>query len=143
VVLSVAQVLDAVAELREASLQLVCWELNVEEGEARPAFERAVADGLLARRGVDEVHNEVMYALTDPARRILEGGGVSTWRTPAWTPYGGIGAWGDAARPTRQRTTRPLALPRLSLLCQEIDGDGGVSRTGWGGCRSRQTRRAR
>jgi hypothetical protein len=71
--LSVRQVLEAVAELQEASLQLVCWELNVQEGEARPAFERAIADGLLARCGVDELYNEVMYALTAAGRRALEG----------------------------------------------------------------------
>jgi hypothetical protein len=71
--LSVRQVLEAVAHLEEASLQLVCWELNVQEGEARPAFERAIADGLLARCGVDELYNEVMYALTDAGRRALEG----------------------------------------------------------------------
>jgi DNA-binding transcriptional regulator PaaX len=70
-VLSVRQILEAVAELQEASLQLVCWELNVEEGEARPAFERAVADGLLVQRGVDEIYNEVTYALTDAGRRAL------------------------------------------------------------------------
>jgi hypothetical protein len=72
--LSVRQVLEAVAELAEASLQLVCWELNVQEGEASPASERAIADGLLTRRGLDEVHNEVMYALTDAGRRRLEDG---------------------------------------------------------------------
>jgi hypothetical protein len=72
-VLSVRQVLEAVAELQEASLQLVCWELNVQEFEARPAFERAIADGLLARRRVDELHGEVMYALTDSGHRSLDG----------------------------------------------------------------------
>ena len=72
-VLSVRQVLEAVAELGEASLQLVCWELNVQEFEARPAFERAIADGLLARRGVDELHGEVMHALTDSGHRSLHG----------------------------------------------------------------------
>jgi DNA-binding PadR family transcriptional regulator len=51
----------------------VCWELNVQEFEARPAFERAIADGLLARRGVDELHGEVMYALTDRGQRWLHG----------------------------------------------------------------------
>ena len=71
--LSVRQVLEAVAELQEASLQLVCWELNVQEDEARPAFERAIADGLLARSGVDDLYDEVMYALTDAGRRALEG----------------------------------------------------------------------
>jgi hypothetical protein len=70
-VLSVRQVLEAVAELQEASLELVCWELNVHEDEAHPAFQRAVADGLLARRRVDELHDEVMYALTDAGRRTL------------------------------------------------------------------------
>ena len=70
-VLSVRQVLEAVAELQEASLELVCWELNVHEDEARPAFQRAVADGLLARRRVEELHDEVMYALTDAGRRTL------------------------------------------------------------------------
>jgi hypothetical protein len=70
-VLSVRQILEAVAELEEASLGLVCWELNVHLDEARPAFERAIADGLLARRRVDELDGEVMYALTDAGRRIL------------------------------------------------------------------------
>ena len=69
--LSVRQVLEVVAELQEASLELVCWELNVPVDEARPAFERAIADGLLARRRVDEVYDEVMYALTDAGRRTL------------------------------------------------------------------------
>jgi hypothetical protein len=72
-VLSIREVLEAVAELGEASLQLVGWELNVQEFEARPAFERAIADGLLARRGVDELHGEVMYALTDSGQRWLSG----------------------------------------------------------------------
>jgi DNA-binding PadR family transcriptional regulator len=52
-------------------LELVCWELNVHGDEARPAFERAIADGLLARRRVDELHDEVMYTLTDAGRRTL------------------------------------------------------------------------
>ena len=73
-VLSVQQVLEAVAELEEASLELVCWEFNVHVDEARPAFERAIADGLLARRGVDELNGEVMYAVTDAGRRSLDGG---------------------------------------------------------------------
>jgi hypothetical protein len=73
VVLSVRQVLEAVADLGEASLQLVCWELSVHEREARPAFERAIADGLLVGCGVDELHGEVMYALTDAGRSWLEG----------------------------------------------------------------------
>jgi len=49
----------------------LCWELNVHLDEPRPAFERAIADGLLARRWVDEFDGEVMYALTDAGRRIL------------------------------------------------------------------------
>jgi len=65
-VLSVRQVLEAVAELEEASLELVCWELNVHVDEARPAFERAIADGLLARRRIDEVHDE--SCTSSPAR---------------------------------------------------------------------------
>jgi hypothetical protein len=73
VVLSVRQVLEAVAELGEASLQLVCWELSVHEREARPAFERAIADGLLVGCGVDELHGEVIYALTEAGRNWLEG----------------------------------------------------------------------
>jgi hypothetical protein len=70
-VLSVREVLEAVAELEEASLELVCWELNVHDDEARPAFERAIADGLLARRRVDEIHDEVTYGLTDAGWRTL------------------------------------------------------------------------
>jgi hypothetical protein len=75
VVLSVRQVLEAVADLGEASLQLVCWELSVHEREARPAFERAIADGTLTRRGNDELHGEVMIALTDAGSTARPGAG--------------------------------------------------------------------
>jgi hypothetical protein len=56
-VLSVRQALAAVAELQEASLQLVCWQLSVREHA--PGVERTIADDLLARRGVDALHGEV------------------------------------------------------------------------------------
>jgi hypothetical protein len=35
--------------------------------------ERAIADGLLVRCGVDELHGEVIYALTEAGRNWLEG----------------------------------------------------------------------
>jgi hypothetical protein len=55
---------------------------------------------------------------------------------------------GKAARVLLRATTSTLSsrrtpVPRLSLLCQEIGGDGGVPGSGWGGWRSRQTWRAR
>jgi DNA-binding PadR family transcriptional regulator len=69
--LSLWQVLDAVAELEDASLELVCWELSVATEEARPAFEQARDDGLIARSGVDDTTSEVLYALTPAGRRAL------------------------------------------------------------------------
>jgi hypothetical protein len=44
-----------------------------ERARCAPAFERAIAEGLLTPRGVDELHGEVMYALTDAGRRWLDG----------------------------------------------------------------------
>jgi DNA-binding MarR family transcriptional regulator len=70
-VLSIWQVLDAIAELREASLELVAWELNVTADDARQAFERVIDEGLIARSGVDPVSGEVLYALTAAGRRAL------------------------------------------------------------------------
>jgi hypothetical protein len=56
-------------------VQLLCWELSVNEREARPAFERAIADGTLTRRGNDELHGEVMIALTDAGSTARPGAG--------------------------------------------------------------------
>jgi hypothetical protein len=69
--LSLWQVLDAVAELQAASLELVCWELSVPTEEGRAAFEQARADGLIVATGLDDSTREVLYALTAAGRRAL------------------------------------------------------------------------
>src|SRR5215207_2092472 len=51
-------------------------------------------------------------------------------------------AW-SAASEKPSNTARWEALPLSLLLCQEIDGEGGVPWSGWGGCRRWQMRRAR
>lgn len=69
---SVLQVLEAVSTVEQACLQHVCWILDVHEHNARPAFDRAVADAFLEPCSVDEVLGEVIYGLTDRGRSVLD-----------------------------------------------------------------------
>ena len=56
---------------RRTCLELVCWELNVDERLARPAWELALKHGLLEAAGVDAVMGKAMFALSDRGRLAL------------------------------------------------------------------------
>ena len=56
-----------------ASLELVAWELYIEESAVSAAWSRAIADGLLERSGTDEVPGEETWRLTTRGRRACEG----------------------------------------------------------------------
>jgi hypothetical protein len=73
---SVRSLLDVVAEFDRfggASLELVAWELSIEESAVSAAWSRAIADGLLERSGTDEVPGEDTWRLTTLGRRAYEG----------------------------------------------------------------------
>ena len=60
-------------EFGGASLELVAWELCIEESAVSAAWSRAIADGLLERCGTDEVPSEETWRLTTRGRRAYEG----------------------------------------------------------------------
>jgi DNA-binding HxlR family transcriptional regulator len=63
----------AVDRRQHASLELVAWELSIEESAVSAAWSRAIADGLLERSGTDEVPGEETWRLTTWGRRACEG----------------------------------------------------------------------
>lgn len=68
------RVLDVVYDFDEfggASLGLVAWELGVAEADVEPGWEQAIRRGLLAPAGVDELHHEQMWRLSQRARRVV------------------------------------------------------------------------
>ncbi len=72
--LPLKDLLAAVDRRRGTRLELVCWQLDVEEQRAAPAWELALREGLLERRGEDPFTGRAMFALTergDEARRRL------------------------------------------------------------------------
>jgi hypothetical protein len=66
--LPINAVLAVVNEFTEASLGLVSWELCVSDDDVRPAWEQALADGLLENSAYDAVHDEQMARLTERGR---------------------------------------------------------------------------
>jgi hypothetical protein len=56
---------------RRTRLELVCWELNVDERLAWPAWELALQNGLLEAAGVDATTGKTMYTLSDRGRFAL------------------------------------------------------------------------
>ncbi len=73
---SVRSLLDVMADFDQfggASLELVTWELSIEESAVTAAWSGAIADGLLKRSGIDEVPGEDMWRLTTSGRRAYEG----------------------------------------------------------------------
>ncbi len=62
-------------------LELVCWELNVDERLARPAWELALKHGLLEAAGVDALTGKTMFALSERGRLALQSMGRR--RSPA------------------------------------------------------------
>jgi len=68
--------LDVMADFDQfggASIELVAWELCIEESAVSAAWSRAIADGLLERSGTDEVRGEETWRLTSWGRRAYEG----------------------------------------------------------------------
>ena len=55
-----------VKEFGSASLGLVAWELNVDESEIEPAWERAKRDGLIRLAHVCPTTKEQMFVLARP-----------------------------------------------------------------------------
>jgi diguanylate cyclase (GGDEF)-like protein len=72
--ISVRRVLGVVRDFEAsggASIGLVAWELSVDEALVAPAWDRAVADGQLARQGVDPVNDEELWGLTAAGWALL------------------------------------------------------------------------
>ena len=73
---SVRSLLDVMADLDQfggASLELVAWDLYMEESAGSAAWSRAVADGILERSGTDDVSGEETWRLTMARRRACKG----------------------------------------------------------------------
>jgi hypothetical protein len=56
---------------RPTRLELVCWELNVDERLARTAWELALKEGLLETTGVDAMTGKTMFVLSERGRLAL------------------------------------------------------------------------
>jgi hypothetical protein len=57
---------------RRTRLELVCWELNVDERLAWPAWELALKHGLLEAAGVDPATGKTMFTLSQRGRLALQ-----------------------------------------------------------------------
>jgi len=71
---SIQNVLDVLADFDQfggASIQLVAWELDVDQSRIIEAWTQAINDGLLERSGSDTTdgHDEELWRLTDRGRR--------------------------------------------------------------------------
>ena len=56
---------------RRTRFELVCWELNVDQRLAWPAWELALKHGLLETAGVDAVTGKTMFTLSERGRLAL------------------------------------------------------------------------
>jgi len=56
---------------RRTRLELLCWELNVHERLARPAWELALAHDLLEPAGSDPLTGETMFTVSERGRLAL------------------------------------------------------------------------
>ena len=56
---------------RRTRLELVCWQLNVDERLAQPAWELALKHELLEAVGVDAVTGKTMFACSERGRLAL------------------------------------------------------------------------
>jgi hypothetical protein len=56
---------------RPTRLELVCWQLNVDESRARPAWELALRMRLVAPAGTDRFTGDPVFELTDRGRDAL------------------------------------------------------------------------
>jgi DNA-binding PadR family transcriptional regulator len=72
---SLQSVLDVLADFDQfggASLELVAWELDVDESAVSAAWSQAIDDGLLEQSGTDHVLGEKMWRLSDKGRHARE-----------------------------------------------------------------------
>ena len=72
---SIQNVLDVFADFDQfggASIELVAWELDVDQSSIIGAWTQAINDGLLERSGSDSTggHNEELWSLTDRGRQM-------------------------------------------------------------------------
>jgi hypothetical protein len=56
---------------RPTRLELVCWEFNIDESDARPAWHAALRVGLIAPAGNDRYTGERVFGLTERGHRAL------------------------------------------------------------------------
>jgi hypothetical protein len=79
--LTLHELLAAVAGMRRrrrrhgTRLELVCWDLDIEESLARPAWELALRTSLLEAADADPLTGKAMYVLSDDGRRAVGGSG--------------------------------------------------------------------
>jgi hypothetical protein len=74
---SLHSVLDVLADFDQfggASLELVAWELDVDESAVSAAWSQAIDDRLLEQSWTDRVLGEKMWRLSDRGRRAREDG---------------------------------------------------------------------
>jgi hypothetical protein len=62
------ELLDEVSR-RPTRLELVCWQFNLDESRARPAWDVALRIGLIAPAGSDRHTGEAVFGLTDRGHR--------------------------------------------------------------------------
>ena len=56
---------------RGTRLELLCWELNVDESRVRPAWELARTNGLVEPAGIDALTGKMMFSLSARGRLAL------------------------------------------------------------------------
>jgi hypothetical protein len=70
--LTLRELLAAVHGARRGTrFERLCWDLNVDESRARPAWDLAARIGLLERKGVDRLTGQTMYVLSERGHRAL------------------------------------------------------------------------
>jgi hypothetical protein len=69
--LTLGDLLDAVDGRSGTRFELVCWDLNIEESRARPAWDVALRIKLLEAAGDDPLTGEAMYVLSARGQRAV------------------------------------------------------------------------
>ena len=90
---------------RRTRFELVCWELNVDQRLAWPAWELALKHGLLETAGVDAVTGKMMFTLSERGRLALRTGWPAA-RVDPLTRLLSIGARGAATHVRAARHAR-------------------------------------
>jgi hypothetical protein len=69
--LTLRDLLDVVDGRSGTRLELVCWDLDIEESRARPAWDLALRIKLLEAAGDDPLTGKAMYALSARGQRAV------------------------------------------------------------------------